>query len=95
MTSAYVKKLDRLVAEDRTTKTNPAEDTLQQRFLEWFNGLPEVSRQRAYSMVEMEQALHTQGKYLSPILLELGWQRRRKWSSSRQYHRFWVPPDCQ
>lgn len=65
---------------------------LRQRFIDWFNYLPEISRDRPYSMEEMERPLGTQGKYLSPILLSLGWQRRRKWSSRRQYHRYWVPP---
>jgi hypothetical protein len=42
-------------------------------------------------MVELETALSTQGKYLSPEVLGLGWQRRRKWASSGQYRRYWVP----
>jgi hypothetical protein len=34
----------------------------------------------------------TQGKWLSPVLLELGWRRKRIWSGTGQYHRYWVPP---
>lgn len=70
--------------------TSPSSD-LRTRFLAWHNGLPEVSRNRPFAMLEIEQALKTQGKYLSPILLSEGWQRKRKWNSRGQYHRYWVP----
>ena len=43
-------------------------------------------------MVEFEGALKTQGKYISPVLLELGWRRKRVWSTTGQYHRYWEPP---
>lgn len=65
---------------------------LRARFLAWYNGLPEVSRCRPYAMIEIEPALNTQGRYLSPVLLGAGWQRKRKWNSKGQYHRYWVPP---
>ena len=37
-------------------------------------------------------ALKTQGRYISPVLLELRWQRKRVWSTTGQYHRYWLPP---
>lgn len=64
---------------------------LRARFVAWHNSLPEISRCRPFAMVEIEQALNTQGRYLSPILLSEGWQRKRKWNSKGQYHRYWVP----
>lgn len=64
---------------------------LRARFLQWFNSLPEVSRNRPFAMIEIEAALHTQGCYISPVLISLGWQRKRKWNSKTQYHRYWVP----
>jgi hypothetical protein len=70
----------------------PAQPALQQRFLDWFSSLPELTRERPFPMAELEAALGTQGKYISPMLLGLGWQRRRRWSSRGQYHRYWVPP---
>ena len=33
-----------------------------------------------------------QGKYISAILLSLGWCRRRHWSTTGQYNRYWLPP---
>ena len=67
--------------------------TLQQQFTEWCGLLPEIARNRPFSMLEFERALATQGKYISPVLLELGWQRKRRWNSrGGQYHRYWVPP---
>ncbi len=65
--------------------------SLEDRFKLWFFELPEVTRNRPWSMSELEKALHTQGKYLSPILLRAGWVRRRQWNSKKQYHRYWVP----
>jgi len=65
---------------------------LRQRLVEWYDRQPEISRCRPYAMVELEKALSTQGKYLSPILLALGWRRRRRWTSRGQYNRYWEPP---
>lgn len=64
---------------------------LEQRFIAWFDSQPEISRVRPYSMVELERALGTPGRLLSPVLIALGWERRRKWSSKGQSHRYWVP----
>ena len=90
MPSAYIAALNReLAAEAKPVQLSKSD--LRQRFLDWFDSVPEISRIRPYSMVELEQALGTQGKYLSSILLSLGWERRRKWSSREQYHRYWVP----
>jgi len=43
-------------------------------------------------MIEFEQALGTQGRYLSPVLLALGWRWKRKWGTTGQYFRYPVPP---
>jgi len=91
MSSAYVKSLYRSLP-DEAENTRLSKTNLSQRFIDWFDSVPEISRMRPYSMVELEQALNTQGRYLSPILLGLGWKRRRKWSSGGQYHRYWMPP---
>lgn len=91
MPSAYISSLQRSLAEEAESTRLSAPD-LRQRFLDWVDSSPEVSRYRPYSMVELEKALGTQGKYLSPILLSLGWSRKRKWTGSRQYPRFWIPP---
>ena len=76
--------------KEQQAEAAQAHSSLHARFLAWHNGLPEVSRVRPFSMIEIEQALNTQGKYLSPILLSEGWQRKRKWNSKGQYHRYWV-----
>ena len=91
MTSAYTAALNRELQNERTCEP-VAKIDLRQRFLDWHANLPEISRHRPFAMAELEMALGTQGKYLSPILLCLGWERRRKWSSRGQYHRYWVPP---
>ena len=68
---------------------------LKQRFTAWFDSQPEISRNRPYGMIELEGALSTPGRLLSPVLLALGWQRHRKWSSTGQSPRYWVPPTAQ
>lgn len=91
MLSAYIKALYRSL-DDEAAPAQPPKPDLKQRFIDWYDGLPEISRNRPFAMVELEKALGTQGKYLSSILLDLGWQRKREWSSKRQYHRYWLPP---
>ena len=91
MPSAYIKSLRRsLEAEEQpNVLSRPG---LEARFFSWLDSQPEISRHRPYSMTELEKALGTQGRYLSPVLLRLGWERRRKWNSKTQYLRYWVPP---
>lgn len=91
MSSAYVKSLYRSLP-DEAENAQLSKTSLRQRFIDWFDSVPEISRMRPYSMVELEQALGTQGKYLSPILLALGWERRRKWTGPGPYSRYWMPP---
>lgn len=91
MCSAFVTRLSREI-ETELEHAQLSKTGLRKRFIEWFDSVPEISRLRPYSMVELENALGTQGRHLSPILLSLGWRRRRKWSSQGQYHRYWMPP---
>ena len=92
MPSAYIKSLQSSLESESATEQQSKPD-LKQRLTAWFESVPAVSRVRPYSMVELERALGTQGRFLSPILLSLGWERRRKWSSIGQSPRYWVPPD--
>lgn len=87
--SAYVAELNKLLA---SRSLPPQARSLRQRFLDWYRSLPEFTRNRPFSMSEFEAALKTQGKYISPMLLELGWQRKRIWSTMGHYHRYWQPP---
>ena len=91
MSSAYIASLNRDLEQTAAAVSVPAPN-LRQRFIDWHGGLPEIARHRAFAMAEIEQALGTQGKHLSPIMLGLGWVRRRQWSTSAQYSRYWVPP---
>lgn len=92
MPSAYITALQRETAT-RACRDALSKSGLRQRFLGWYDSLPEISRKRPFAMSELEQALGTQGKYISPVLLSLGWERRRQWSSRGQYLRYWQPPD--
>lgn len=91
MSSAYIAALNREIERAAAAAFMPALD-LRQRVIAWHAGLPEVTRHRQFAMAEIELAMGTQGKYLSPIMLGLGWIRRRRWSTSGQYNRYWMPP---
>lgn len=87
MTSAWSRELLEEAGTDQLSKPG-----LEHRLLAWFESQLEISRIRPYSMVELERAIGAPGRLLSPVLLSLGWERRRQWSSKGQYHRYWVPP---
>lgn len=92
MPSAYIKALQKsFEAEESPTELSKKSD-LEARFLVWLDSQPEISRLRPYAMTELENALGTQGRYLSAILIRHGWARRRKWTGKTQYLRYWVPP---
>lgn len=91
MSSAYLRSLEKMLPPAASKPTVPP---LEERFLEWFNSLPEFTRDRPFSMREFEVALDSQGRFISPVLLRLGWQRQRRWSSRGQYFRMWVHPDA-
>jgi hypothetical protein len=87
--SAYIAQLNKLIAAQSPP---PQPLSLRQRFLDWYRSVPEFARNRRFAMSELEVALKTQGKWISPVLLDLGWQRKRIWSTTGQYHRYWIPP---
>jgi hypothetical protein len=92
VSSAYIKALQRNCEAEVPPPKPFKRSDLEARFLSWLDNQPEISRLRPYAMTELENALGTQGKYLSPILIRLGWERRRKWSTKGQYLRYWVLP---
>jgi len=87
MTSAWSREL-----QDQARTDQLSTPDLKQRFVAWFDSQPEISRVRPYGMAELEQATGAAGRLLSAVLLSLGWERRRRWSSSGQSPRYWVPP---
>lgn len=87
--SAYIHNLSQSAAPASARDAPPS---LQTRFQAWFATVPEIARQRPWGMIEFERALGTQGRYISPVLLALGWRRKRKWGTTGQYCRYWVPP---
>ena len=88
-TPLYIQDLQRQTAA-RSPPSQPL--SLRQRFMDWYRSIPEFARNRPFSMSEFETALKMAGKQISPVLLELGWQRKRIWSTTGQYHRYWQPP---
>jgi hypothetical protein len=86
--SAYITSLERAAGTEPGQQ--PAD--LRRRLVDFLNSLPPAARDRPWSMMEMEKQLSSQGKYISPVLLQLGWKRKRQWSSTGSYHRYWIPP---
>jgi hypothetical protein len=91
MQSAYIARLNREMLVE-VSQQQAETHSLCQRFIDWYASLPEITRDRPFAMLEFEKALGTQGRHLSPILLHLGWRRRRKWTGAGHYPRFWMPP---
>lgn len=85
--SAYINQLNK----QQNYETRP-ELNLRQKLIKWYRSLPEISRDRPFSMSEIETATKSQGRFISAILLDLGWQRKRKWSTQGRYMRYWIPP---
>lgn len=87
--SAYLQSLQK----EQTRAQRLAPVTLQQRIQDWFNALPELTRQRPFSMGEIAAATESQGRHIGPVLLALGWTRMRTWSGNHPYRRYWLPPN--
>jgi hypothetical protein len=86
----YAAQLKKKAEVRRAQPSQPS--SLRDRFISWHSSLAAVSRERRFGMSEFEKALQTQVKYIGPVLLELGWRRKRIWNTTGQYHRYWEPP---
>ncbi len=71
MSTAYIRSLQSSLEPEASTQQLSKTD-LKQRFIDWYQSVPEISRDRPYSMGELERALGTQGRFLSPVLLSPG-----------------------
>lgn len=87
-TSAYIEALKQETADAAAATPSSG---LRDRFIRWYAALPPVSRDRPFSMSELEAALGTQGRCISPVLTAEGWRRGRSWRG-QHYFRYWVPP---
>lgn len=89
--SAYIATLKKQIEHSICLSAKSKRGTLQERLIVWFENLPPESRRRPFSMYEFENALLSQGRHISNVLLQLGWHRKRIWSNQR-YCRYWLPP---
>ena len=85
---AYFAQLNSLIAPPAAQQPS----ALECRFESWWTSLPQSTRQRPYSMQEIEQALHAQGRHVGVMLAAKGWVRKRKWQGTTHYWRYWLPP---
>ena len=89
MSRAYLKSLECHVR--RTESQSARHPPLEARFTAWFDDLPPEAKNRPFSMREIETALNSQGRHISAVLVQLGWRRKRVWTTQR-YCRYWLPP---
>lgn len=89
MSRAYINNLRRSTAGIKSGAAR--RHNLETRFLVWYSNLPPESQHRPFSMREIETALNSQGRHISAVLVQLGWERKRVWSAQR-YCRYWTPP---
>jgi hypothetical protein len=85
--SAYLNSLKREMLSNLPKRTR------ESKLSEWFDTQPEISRQRPYSMGEIERDTGIAGRLLGELLIRLGWTRHRRWSSKTSYRRYWLPPN--
>lgn len=90
MGNAYIRDLQLAAARSRMVRETPL--SLEQKIRAWHFSLPEFVRYRPFAMQELEKGTGSQGRFISPVLITLGWVRKRKWDSTGSYHRYWVPP---
>jgi hypothetical protein len=87
--SAYIEELRRQTGGN--SAQSHKQQTLEGRFLAWYGNLLPEAQHRPFAMREIETALNSQGRHISAVLVQLGWQRKRVWSAQR-YCRYWLPP---
>ena len=94
MLRAYLSELERCVttALPAAGAARPPAGSLHDRFVQWYATLPTLARNRPFAMVEIERVLGTQGRFISPVLIRLGWRRQRIWTGAGPFHRYWLPP---
>lgn len=85
---AYIAELRRTISQTACPTKRPS---LEKRFRGWFDSLPAEMKNRPFSMHEFEEAMGSHGRYISAVLVQLGWRRMRVWSAQR-YCRYWIPP---
>jgi hypothetical protein len=88
----YIAELNRGAAAAWPAASPAPKTSLHDRFVQWYAALPTLARNRPFAMVEIERALGTQGRFISPVLIRLGWRRRRIWTGAGPFHRYWLPP---
>jgi hypothetical protein len=94
---AYLSELNRAAAASQAGRpaagaAGAPAGSLHDRFVQWYAALPTLARNRPFAMVEIERALGTRGRFISAVLIRLGWRRQRIWTGAGPFHRYWLPP---
>ena len=69
-----------------------SENRLINRVARWYGALPKSARKAAYSIRELANEFRAARGELGPVLHQLGWKRKRRWTGGGPYERYWVPP---
>ena len=65
---------------------------LEQKIQDYFAALPPEERRTQYTMEELVLIFNVAPGWIGTALHRLGWQRRRRFSGTGPYARYWVPP---
>lgn len=91
--STYIEGVRKWVAErhaqraaERAYNARP----LEVKIRDYFAALPPHQRRTQYTMAELVLLFNAAPGRIGTALHQLGWERRRRWSGSGSYGRYWV-----
>ncbi len=98
---AYIAGLKRQAAERWAQRDAAAAATindpraeLRGRLTAWYDALPPDARPPGGFLIEdVRKAVHATPQALGLALWELGWSRKRVWSNTGPFRRYWFPPE--
>lgn len=98
---AYIAELRRFAAERRAQRAAQAaariadpRAELRTRLVDWYDALPPDARPPGGFLLEdIRKAVHATPQALGLALAELGFSRKRVWSNTGPFRRYWFPPE--
>jgi hypothetical protein len=98
---AYIAGLRRFAAERRAQRDAAAQAAiadpraeLRARLTTWYDALPPDARPLGGFLIEdIRKAVYAPVQSLGLALWELQWSRKRVWSNTGPFRRYWFPPE--
>lgn len=81
-------------AADAAAQIADPRNNLREQICLWHSSLPPDARPPGGFLLEdIRKAVHATPQALGLALAELQWSRKRVWSNTGPFRRFWFPPD--